>query len=218
MWYLFVKSIPFRQRASPEKLEVANSAFQAVADLVMLLLPIPFIYKVKLPNVEKGMFPPPPSAEPRQRAAIDEYNSASLVLVYCFGFVSFAATLLRLQQSVAFRRSSGMISPFAHNLDLTVSTQIELGMGILCANAPTLFAFFRHKPWTKLSSYRSSSKLITKTKDGRDSDTMVANSRPTSSQDRNLPDAHDGVDRVIIRSTEFHVDVEKNGARHGQGL
>ena len=143
------------------------------------------------------------------------YRSVNLVLVYCLGFVSFAATLLRLQQSVVFQQSSNNISSRARNLVFTVSTQLELGMGILCANAPTLFALFRHKPWTKLSTYRSSSKLVTESKDGRESDTMATNSQPNSfSQDRHLPNAPDGVDRGIMRSTAFSVDVEKNGARH----
>lgn len=51
---IYLERIPFVERADPEVLEIANTSFQCVVDIVLLAIPIVPLLRMHLPKSKRG--------------------------------------------------------------------------------------------------------------------------------------------------------------------
>jgi hypothetical protein len=135
----------FEFRYTPTILQISHGSFQTLFDLIILAIPPPFLYKMKLGWNKK----------------------IGLIVIYCLSFVSLAATIVRLAESIDFHISQGssddLLHTFVSRIDYVTWTMIEVTTAIICANLPALYALVRlvrgvDQPSTGVSS--SQPKLV----------------------------------------------------------
>jgi hypothetical protein len=197
LWYIYLKKIPYKSHFSGEKLDIANSSYQAAIDVIILILPIPVLWKLKMPMLKK----------------------ATLLVVYLFGFISFSATIVRLYQTIAFDKIKVISVALEYNLVYTIWTQVEIHSAIICANIPAIAAAVRLFPWRRLASKVSTSKLVGSTgKSGASRDASGPQaSEGKSAGSRYLPHARSAdSDVFILQSTDIYVDVERKGSQESE--
>lgn len=116
---------------------MVNSSFQALADVIILALPLRIIYRIKLNRQRKGML---------KRTNILLENGkliwiAGLLIIYLLSFLSLGATLARLAILIKNAQIDGkneLLEIMARRIKYTYWAVIEVTTVIICANLPTM--------------------------------------------------------------------------------
>lgn len=174
------------------------------------------------PNVRFSLSPHP---LPRPSEQAHTPAPVGLLAIYFFGFVSFSATVVRLQKSITFRNTkSSRETQFALQPTYTFFTSVEINTAIVCANLPALSALLRYTRFGKSYASRSSSKPSSGPSDRQlrpsglvsvESQASVVDRDTASPVGVSLTEKVDGKDGIfgsaIVRTTEVTVDVERGG-------
>jgi hypothetical protein len=99
----------------------ANSIFQSVIDVILLLYPIPILIRLNT----------------------NRRTKIGLAFIFSLGIFSLVATLVRLSRAITFSRIHNYIFHAAMEPELTLWTLTEVNTAIICANLPAISALFR---------------------------------------------------------------------------
>ncbi|KAI9831612.1 MAG: hypothetical protein M1826_003221 [Phylliscum demangeonii] len=110
-----------RARFRPETLDIVNSSFQAVLDVILLVLPIFLVIRLNT----------------NRKAKI------ALVILFSFSILSVAATIVRLSKAVQFSNTNNTIQSILRQPGYGVWTAVELNVAIVCANMPGIWTLVK---------------------------------------------------------------------------
>jgi hypothetical protein len=121
------KQDQFKWRYEPTKIQLTNSSLQFIFDVIILAIPLPMLYKMKLRRSKK----------------------VGLIVVYCLSFASVILTVIRLVQCIDFRISdqNGSNDPYQAFISRVMYlfwTSLEISTVILVANLPALYGLWKH--------------------------------------------------------------------------
>lgn len=163
--FAFAKAHPdrFRWRYEPTMIQLVNTCFQLVFDLIILAIPLPFLLRMKLRRGKKGKSSSPtlcwhhltrsfssrwPSIPSTPADFPLSLTTVALLVVYSLSLASFAVTAVRLAQCVDFRviEHSASLDPFEAFIARVFYlfwTSMEVATVIIVANLPALYALWR---------------------------------------------------------------------------
>lgn len=147
-----------RIRFSTYDLQITNSSFQVFFDIVLLGLPLPFIFKTRLAKQDRSKIKLKFVYRSDAKANVFFLSSDRLLFIYILCFVSLIATSIRFYHVTEFSIYDSQISTIQNRQRHMYWAQIELVTAIICANLPAIPHFLRHF-WRSAKSIVSPSSL-----------------------------------------------------------
>lgn len=138
--------------SSRDRLNLANSAFQVLFDVIILALPIPVIIKTKFKRRDRGN----QSAHAYfQNGIANVILTVGLLIIYALSFLSLAATIVRLYMVFKYDQAENLLDGGVARLDYSCWTVVEIVTAIICANLPATSSLIRHCNRNRIKATRA---------------------------------------------------------------